>query len=228
MNPDTSPGSRGRLLVIAAVIVGALAIAAWALLTPADTRSTAEAPAETAPATSPGADAPASRAGDPPTVMPDGSAIPSPSPGSPPEIGEGRVEETTPVPVRSPVPLDEAADFGTGLTVELADIAPVQGVARTSGEVAGPAVEVTVQAVNDSSDAVPLDGVVVFLSYGTDRIPASAFSQGTTPLAGTLAGGSSATGTYVFAVPEDQRDDVRIEISYTGEAPTVAFTGAID
>ncbi|MPV88086.1 hypothetical protein GB882_05350 [Georgenia ruanii] len=124
--------------------------------------------------------------------------------------------------------MDETADFGTGLTVSLTEIVPVQGVARAPGEIAGPALAVTVEATNSSAGALSLDGVTVFVSYGQDRTPATDFEQGSAPLRGDLAAGSSATGTYVFAVPEDRRDDVRVEISYTGAAPTVAFGGSVD
>lgn len=160
--------------------------------------------------------------------MSDDSPSPAAAIGDPAAVGEGKTVAIEPVSTKPPVELDEAADFGTGLSVRLAGIESVQGVARAPGEIAGPALEVTVEAANDSPEAVSLDGVVVFLSYGEDRVPASDFRDGSAPLGGSLAAQSSATGTYVFAVPEEQRDDVRIEMSYTGEAPTVAFTGSVD
>jgi hypothetical protein len=126
------------------------------------------------------------------------------------------------------VPLQSVGDFKTGLTVELASIAAVQAEAKGPGEISGPGLRVTVAAANDGEDAVSLDSVVVFLSYGSDRTPATQFTSSSEPLAGDLSPGSSRQGTYVFTVPTDQRDDVRVEVSYTGSAPTVAFTGSVD
>ncbi|WP_345215730.1 hypothetical protein [Georgenia halophila] len=153
--------------------------------------------------------------------------MPAPDAGTPGTIGEGKTEAVEPVSVKDPVALDATGDFGTGLTVELAAIEQVQGVARAPGEIAGPALAVTVEATNGSDEATSLDGVVVSLSYGENRTPASGFSKGSSPLRGILAAGSSVRGTYVIAVPEGQREDVRVEISYTGSAPTVAFAGAV-
>jgi hypothetical protein len=148
--------------------------------------------------------------------------------GTPSEVGSGKTVSVEPVRTKDPVPLDDEGDFGTGLTVELTKIQSVKGEAKMPGEIAGPALKVTVQAANDSKKAISLDTVVVALSYGEDRTPAVELSDGRKPLSGDLDGGDEKTGTYVYNVPTDERDDVRVEISYTGEAPTVAFEGSVD
>lgn len=219
---------RARLLglaVLGTVLVGV----AWSFSASGDDDRPATADAATPPPSStPSAPASAPPQPAPPTTMPGGAPVPSPSPGTPSALGEGRTQPVGTVRTEPPVGLDETGDFGTGLTVRLTGVEPVQGVARAPGEIAGPALEVTVRATNDSTRPISLDGVIVFLSYGEDRTPATDFGHGSAPLQGDLAAGSSASGTYVFAVPEDQRDDVRVEISYTGEAPTVAFEGSVD
>jgi hypothetical protein len=145
-----------------------------------------------------------------------------------PGTATGETVPVEPVQTMAPVPLQSVGDFKTGLTVELASITAVQAEAKAPGEISGPGLRVTVAASNDGEDAVSLDGVVVFLSYGSDRTPATQFGSSSEPLAGDLPSGSSRQGTYVFTVPTDQRDDVRVEVSYTGSAPTVAFTGSVD
>ena len=145
-----------------------------------------------------------------------------------PGTATGETVPVEPVQTMAPVPLQSVGDFKTGLTVELASITAVQAEAKAPGEISGPGLRVTVAAANDGEDAVSLDGVVVFLSYGSDRTPATQFGSSSEPLAGDLSPGSSRQGTYVFTVPTDQRDDVRVEVSYTGSAPTVAFTGSVD
>lgn len=142
-------------------------------------------------------------------------------------VGTGAIVPTQPVTTAQPVPLDSVGDFGTGLVVRLSDMTTVQAEATAPGEIAGPAVRLTVEAVNDGTEPVSLDGVVVFLSYGEERSPASQFGSLSDPLAGELAADGSRTGSYVYAVPPDGRGDIRVEISYTGSAPTVAFEGAV-
>jgi hypothetical protein len=150
------------------------------------------------------------------------------SDGQEPGKATGATVPVEPVQTLAPVPLESVGDFETGLTVQLASMEAVEAEARAPGEISGPALRVTVEAANDADGAVSLDGVVVFLSYGDDRTPASQLGSSSDPLMGDLAPGASRTGTYVFTVPPDQRDDVRVEISYTGSAPTVAFAGSVD
>ncbi|TNC20148.1 hypothetical protein FHE66_01505 [Georgenia sp. 311] len=221
MDPDTST-SQGRRLLPLLLAVAVLAVLVWALVAggPGGPQEPSAATTSAGPA-----DAAAPRG----TTATPGPADPTaaPEPGAPPSPGEGRTVPVEAVPVLPAVGLDATGDFGTGLTVRLTAIEAVDGVARAPGEVAGPALAVTLRAANDSTGSIPLDDVVVLLSYGQDRTPATDLGQGSTPLSGSLSAGASATGTYVFAVPEDVRDDLRVEIA-ADAAPTVAFAGSLD
>jgi hypothetical protein len=155
------------------------------------------------------------------------TAVPSPSLGTPRSPGSGAPEPIEPVKTKKAVPLDITGDFGTGLTVRLSRIAPVKGTATVPGEIAGPAIKLTVVARNRADRAVDLNSVVVFVSFGRERTPASELSDGARPLRGRVAPDDSRTGTYIYTVPEDEREQVRVEISYSGEAPTVAFEGRV-
>ena len=156
------------------------------------------------------------------------SGVPEPSPGKPKSKGSGKAVPAGEVKTKAPVPLESPAGFGTGLKVELADIEATEAEASAPGEISGPALRVTVTATNDGAKQVSLDTVVVFLSYGADRAPASQFGTLSAPLAGSLKGGATRSGSYVYAVPTDAHGDVRVEVSYTGAAPTVAFEGPVD
>jgi len=125
------------------------------------------------------------------------------------------------------VPLDETGSFGTGLTVRLSKIAAVNGKASAPGEIAGPAIKLTVVTRNEGERAVDLDGVVVFVSAGKERTPASELKDGARPLNGRVGPGDTQTGTYIYTVPRADRDDIRVEISYSGRAPTVVFEGSV-
>lgn len=164
------------------------------------------------------------------------SSSPSDLPGSDPSSGPTETPEPgslDPVPVREvetapPVGLAETGDFGTGLTLRIRNWQPVEGVARGPGEIAGPAVRLVLEAHNDTGRPVSLEGVVVALEHGPDHTPAITLSEpDADPFEGELAAGGTARAAYVFAVPEEERDRVRVSASYTGAAPTLVFQGAL-
>ena len=125
----------------------------------------------------------------------------------------------------APVPMDATADFGTGLTLRLVRTDAVQGKAHGPGELAGPAVRFVLRATNHTSRSIPLDGTVVAVDYGSARTPAIPLSSGGRPFHGHLAGGRTATGSYVDLIPPARRGSVRIVVTYDGSAPAVVIRG---
>ena len=128
----------------------------------------------------------------------------------------------------APVPLSQPADFGTGVTATISGMTAVQGEASRPGDVAGPAVQVSIRLHNGSDRPLSLQGVVVDLTYGADATPALSLSgPGVSELSWhDVAAGGDQVGTYVFAVPLDQRSSVQVAVNYSVAAPTVVFTGA--
>ena len=125
-----------------------------------------------------------------------------------------------------PVAIDEVADAGTGITFRLELLEAVDGEANGPGEIAGPAVRVTVVATNDSPSPVLLEGVVVDLTYGSQNTSAAPLSgPGAVRFTGEVAPGASATGVYVFDVPVDQRGAVSVLVSYAASVSPVVFQG---
>jgi hypothetical protein len=152
----------------------------------------------------------------------DGPAAPTtaPSPGSLVTVPTGTVA------IADPIPPDEVGDFGTGVTAEIVTIEAVEGVAQLPGEISGPALRVRVQLTNDSDQVVNLSRVLVDVTYGPDRTPGLALGEpGAEPFIGELASGRSAEGVYVFRVPDDERGQVQVYVSYDVEAPTLVFEG---
>ena len=137
--------------------------------------------------------------------------------------------ETVPVETvvtAPPVAIDEEADAGTGMTFRLERLEAVQGEATGPGEIAGPAVRVTVVASNDSSAPVLMEGVVVDLTYGPDKTSAAPLSgPGVVRFEGEVAPGASVTAVYVFDVPLDQRAAVSVLVSYLASVSPVVFEG---
>ncbi len=96
------------------------------------------------------------------------------------------------------------------------------------GNIAGPALRVTVRVENGTAEPVALGGVAVNLAYGPDRTPASPLDDPSQhPFATMVEPGQSAEGVYVFTVPADARDQVHIEVGYEAGAPLLQFTGPV-
>jgi len=125
------------------------------------------------------------------------------------------------------VPLDRSADFGTGITVRVVSIEAVKGVATRPGDIAGPALRVKLKAANSSRKRVSLAHTVVDVSYGRKRTPGVGLSRpGVKPFPDAVAPGQAVEGTYVVAVPVEERDRIQVFMSYSASEPTVVFEGS--
>lgn len=193
-------------VVIAAVIVTAVAVAV------SNSNSTRAGGAS--PGTTPGNSATPKPTG----TNPASSASPSPSAGA---------SDDPSVPA-SPVPIDQPAPISPGLTAEITKFEAVQGKARTPGEVSGPSIRLTVTITNGTSGRVSLATTIVTAYYGDAQTPALELSEpGGSPLPADVAAGQSATGTYIFTVPVDQRGKVRVVVDYSVDVQPLVFEGAV-
>jgi hypothetical protein len=155
-------------------------------------------------------------------------AAPSSGPTGTPTAGSLAVVPAGEMRTKAPVPITATAHFGTGLSLRVTRLEQVRGVAHGPGEVAGPAVRMTVRLTNRSTEGISLESVVLAVSYGADQTPASPLhGPGGRAFSGTLEPGASATARYVYAIPDAGRDRVRMVASYTGDAPAVALAGAV-
>jgi hypothetical protein len=205
-----APDRRRRLLLagIAAVVVIALVV--LILVLNGDDKATGEA----------GASASTTSAATDTSVPP---PLPTPTPTGPTDVVD------QPPPALPEVALDATAAVGNGIVATLPKIESIEGSAVGPGNIAGPALRVTVRIENGTADAVSLDGVAVNMSYGTDRTPASPLDDPSRrPFGGLLAAGDSADAIYVFSVPAGARDSVTIEVGYQAGAPLLLFTGPVD
>lgn len=123
--------------------------------------------------------------------------------------------------------LDDEAAVGNGVSATLVSVRAVDGSATGPGNIAGPALRVTVHLTNRTVAPVGLDLVSVDLTYGDDRLPASPLDDPSrVPFSGTLRPGGAAEGTYVFTVPADDRGVVTVSVGYQPGAPFMVFTGS--
>ena len=212
-------------LVAALVLVGG--VVWWVLARdgeepepPGEPTATAEPTAEESepaegPTTAPGTDDPASS--PEPTATADPTTDPTTDPTAAP----------TEDPTAPPVDLEDPAEIGE-ITARLARIEAIEGEAEGPGEIAGPALRVTVELTNGSAAAAALTGVVVNLYHGPDAAPAELLAgSGSAWFEGALAPGATVTGVYVFTVPLDDRDPIQVTVFVTPDEPTVLFEGAV-
>ncbi|MGY1746893.1 hypothetical protein [Blastococcus sp. SYSU D00695] len=151
---------------------------------------------------------------------------PPPAPDTPEPTGPTEDVDALP-PALPEVPLDETAAVGNGITASIDSVEAVSAEGGEPGDVAGPALRVTVRIDNGTADPVSLDGVAVNAYHGADRVPGSPVSDPTeAPFAGTVQPGASAEGVYLFRVPEVRRDVVVVEVGYQAGAPLLVFTGS--
>ncbi|MCZ2819097.1 hypothetical protein O2V63_01995 [Modestobacter sp. VKM Ac-2977] len=214
---------RRRRLVLAGAVLVVVALVLWGVLTGGDDGGGAQATGETsaprssAGATSGSAASPSSAAPVPPTV----SAAPA---ATAPTEGGDELPPSLP-----PVGLTDSAAVGDGVTAALTAVRAIQGEGTGPGNVAGPAVAVTVRLTNGTAEQIVLDGAVVSLAYTADALPASPLDDpSAAPLSGVLEPGSSAEGVYVFSVPADRRGVVTVAIGHAPGVPYLVFTGSVD
>lgn len=126
---------------------------------------------------------------------------------------------------RKAVSLKEKSTAGDGVTVSLDGLKSIQSKARGPGEVAGPAIRVTVRVRNGTPDRLDLSGAEVNLTDADGNPGSSMTGPPADPLPADLNAGSSATAVYVFDVSRQQRNPVTIEVDVAASMPTVVFKG---
>jgi hypothetical protein len=157
------------------------------------------------------------------------TTTPAPATSAPPPTPTptGPTGDVTALPATlDPVGLADPAEVGT-VTARLTDVAVVDVTAQGPGSVSGRSLQVTVELTNGSASSLPLDGVEVTADTGEDRAPAPRVEDGETEgLGGTVDAGATATGTYLFSLP-DGVDDVTVQVGYQAGAPLMVFTGQV-
>ena len=170
--------------------------------------------------------APASAAG--PSAGATTTAPPVSTSGPVPSTGNINEEVPSQDLVTNPaVPLDAVADFGGQITTKLTDIAAIDAQARVPGELSGPALAITIEVSNDSTDPIGLDSVSVNVE-GNGGAPASPITTDpAAPFSGVLMPGEKKTGVYVFTIPVESRSDLSVTVLYSVGSPVVLFTGSV-
>lgn len=122
--------------------------------------------------------------------------------------------------------LEAPAAIASDLVAEVVSMTPVRGAASAPGEIAGPAVRFTIRIKNDTGAPVNLANTVVNAYYGASGTPAILLDKpGGRPFPSSIADGKTVTGAFVFTIPADQRDQVKVTVDTSVDRSVVAFTG---
>jgi hypothetical protein len=202
---ETEARTRRRgvvILVVVVVVAVVVALVAWSVT------SNAPSPSATASAS---------------TSPTDAAPTPSASASAPAESAEPDSGEVT-VDIRE---FDETAPISDEVSVALSDLEAVEGEASMPGEIAGPSIRFTVTFTNDSDKAYSLLGALPNVYFGPDQVPAIELAEpGREPFPEEVAPGKTASGTFIYNVPVDMRDQVRITVDYEAAEPALVFEGA--
>ncbi|WP_072313819.1 hypothetical protein [Agrococcus sp. Marseille-P2731] len=207
------------LAIIAAIAIGVGVV--WAVMASA---SQPPAPAETSaapsaqPSGAPSEPAPAGSASAAPTAPPAHTGSPNPASDSP------IAPEAAPVAPTEVAEQEIAAD--QLVRVLLALVEQVEGEALAPGEIAGPAIRLTIEVVNDTDAAIDAGLIAVNTYFGAERAPGNSLMQpGGDPFAGSIAPGQSARGVYLFEAADAALADVLVGVDVVPGQPTFTFRG---
>lgn len=212
---DTGAPAEGGSRTRTAWILGAVAVAVLVIVAVLFVRGIPSSSSGASPA---GLPSPTS------TATPNG---PADVPTTPSPRASAETSDPTPVPELAPVAPQQPAT-AAGIQVALTSFESVTGEVVVPGEVQAAAVRVTVQITNTGQAPLDLNLVVVSAYMGEQRDPAETYQQpGGMPVSGSLDPGATASGVYLFRIPDDRRSDVTFVVDYRGDEPALTWRGAV-
>ena len=123
----------------------------------------------------------------------------------------------------TPVGKGTSVELSKGVTVKVVSSRRFNATATNPGDIAGPAVAVTLQIDNGSSSAVDLSQLAVSATYG-NGIPADENTSSPSKLlSGSLSSGATQQGVYVFRVPTNQAGTVIVSVQSGAAADVPQF-----
>lgn len=225
---DSPRRPRGRVLTVVAVALAVALVSALALVLAQDQTQQPSNGSSQGPAPEPIMSHPPDDTDPAPTPSQSTSPTPQrPEPTSPEASGPSS-SPTAPIPVRQSVPTGEPADAGAGISIRVINVDRVTaGGGGGIGDLAGPAMAVSMRVENGGNRSLALNEVVVTASYGSAGLPAPSVVNDPRqdPLSGALKPGGAASGVYVFSLPEAGSSNFAIQVSYAAGAENVEFTG---
>jgi hypothetical protein len=156
----------------------------------------------------------------PPAATHSRGVVPAPGGGNATEL----VTPTSTPATASPVALQAPVNL-SAVVVSLVKIQAITVGVSGPGEVAGPALAVTVQVANNSSKAVDLSSAVVTLLDSQGQVGTPTPASPAAPFAGSVEPGKTASGVYVFNIAKTERNPINVYVTYSAGASTAHFVG---
>ncbi len=181
-----------------------------------------EAPAATADAPAAAGSPTSDPVGKLTASLPPAATTPVPAPGDgdiSTEVDAGEQE------LLAPVSFEETVDVDSRMTAQVVEVVHTRGRARTAGEIAGPAIKVTVRLTNISQRSVSLGGVTVAAHDADNAVLSPLGSKPSRPFRGRVAAGRVAEAVYVFSLPKGGSTPFTIAVNYAAGAPVAVFVG---
>jgi hypothetical protein len=147
-----------------------------------------------------------------------------------PAPGGGTIEETV-APV-DPGPTEDAelgdtAELEGGVDVTVSKVQVLDVEANTPGEIAGPAVALTIDVKNSSDEAIDLSTAMVSVTGSKGSYGQATTSEPFAPFMSSVEPGAEASGVYVFRLPAEERDSLEVSVEYIAGAPIALFVGKV-
>ncbi len=121
-----------------------------------------------------------------------------------------------------------ASPFGDGVTAKLTGIRHGYVRAKIPGQISGASVIFDLTIKNGSGAALDLNPLVVNLTdaSGSPTQPITSVAPAKS-MPDLLQPGRSATGTFVFVVPKNQRNPVTVDVTVSADLKVVTFRGDV-
>lgn len=165
------------------------------------------------------------------TAAATGQPAPTPEPARTvpvPAPSGGSVDQVIPPAAAGPVTkadLDKTAVLPNKVSITVSKVAALDTKATTPGEIAGPAVALTVSIHNGSTQAINADSAMVTLTDSNNVPGQPTTSDPYLPFAGDLAAGESTEGIYVFLMPTTSRTGLTLSVEYAAGQASAQFVG---
>jgi hypothetical protein len=158
----------------------------------------------------------------PPTVVGPTSVAPPVS---------GNINQTVAPGTSAPLPkvgLGTPAHFRkVALTAAVVDAGRVHAPAHIPGEIAGPALAFTLRLTDRSGHSLDLSTNIAVTAQDAAGQPFKSLTTSTRRVSGTLRPGATASGHYVFHLPDNAKNPVTIAVTYAATTEVARFVGPI-
>jgi hypothetical protein len=116
------------------------------------------------------------------------------------------------------------ANFGTGVSAQITGVQSISAVATAPGDIAGPALAISLSLANGSAEVVEVDSVTVTASDATGAPASPVIGDQAQPFSGSMGPGETQNAVYAFRIPADAAAGALIVVSYRAGVSIATLT----